>query len=218
MLTDLIQSNNNLNRLYQSYPEIENLKLDEIYKKCISIFQSNKARSGRNLEDAIEIILQEEKIPFKKQVQVSENGTIIKSKQELSDNEKCYRVDFIVGSNIQFGQNISNHCIISCKTSLRERGEQERKIHNFPYVYFLVTTTSEKVKDKNIVLISTKDFTYDIDFLVEFLKANDGSRSNLLKQYHNSKSNQMNDTVRFLTKKCNTQVTKQEIDEILSLI
>jgi hypothetical protein len=94
--------------------------LREIYKKCISLHQSNIVKKGKALENAIAHMLQKEKIPYLAQACVDKDGNIIAGKLGH------HRHDFVVGGAI--GQNIADKIVISCKTSLRERFLQDANL------------------------------------------------------------------------------------------
>ena len=96
--------------------ELDDDILLQIYQRSVSFHQANKQRSGMLLEESVLNILRAHCIPFKQQVVINENGFI------TNNREDCYyMIDIVVGLSVKPGDHISQHIVLSCKTTCRER-------------------------------------------------------------------------------------------------
>ena len=59
--------------------------------------------------------------------------------------KRCYHdVDFVIGDSIKIGQSITNHKVISCKTTCRERWTQDNWTFTYsPTKYILLTLSND---------------------------------------------------------------------------
>ena len=101
---------------------------DEIYKKAISHHQGNMQANGAFFETYIEDMLHANSIRFKRQVTIDSNGNVI----GFGIKDKCNHIlDIVVGAEDDIelmGKHISDFpCVISLKTSARERWTQDQK-------------------------------------------------------------------------------------------
>lgn len=97
---------------------------DEIYAKIISHHQGSMQGNGAFFETYIEELLQSNSIPFKRQVTIDVNGIVI----GFGIKNKCNHIlDIVVGTDIEIGKHISNFCVISLKTTARERWSQDQE-------------------------------------------------------------------------------------------
>ena len=86
----------------------------------VSLFQSNQSKGGSFLETSTEEYLQENKIPFVRQVSIDRSGIIIKR-----DSENTVAIlDIVIGSP-KLGDSIRDFIVLSSKTSSRERAKQD---------------------------------------------------------------------------------------------
>ena len=140
LLGDL-SKNRILNELRKEFPTLDRDLLLKIYNKSISIRQSNVQKNGSDLEEVTEKFLELNNIPFKRQVVIDKDGIIVERKKEKCD----HILDIVVGENINYGSNISNFKVLSCKTTCRERWTQDSgwSMNNPPRKYILVTLTSD---------------------------------------------------------------------------
>lgn len=138
----------------------------EIMKHCVSDRQRGCNKDGQNFEQAVELLFLDYDIPYKPQVYLNDGGTIIGWNHDVVTKEqkramgilsgaKKYTVDFVIGDNINIGDSVSDYYIVSCKRTIRERGKQENKLHLKPRTFFLLTLSSETVKDTQIQLVSS---------------------------------------------------------------
>lgn len=152
----------------------ENCK--EIYKLCISAFQSKKANNGKLLEQFVESVLCDHHIPFRTQVTIDKQGFT------TNMMNKCHhRLDFVIGDPNEM--NIKKLIVVSCKTTCRERWTQDNWSLTFPpKLYILLTTSSDypsrerfEENDSRIILTNkTKKrddrfFRGDLDDLIPLL-------------------------------------------------
>jgi hypothetical protein len=124
-------------------PSIEDIDIINLYNKSISIHQKNMQNYGNFLEnDILTNILDNNRIPYKKQVTINNDGIIIGYNQK---KQKCFHIiDFIIGNNIEIGKSIIEYIVISCKTTCRERWTQDnwsKKI--IPKLYILLTISDD---------------------------------------------------------------------------
>ena len=98
---------------------------DEIYNKIISDHQGNMQANGAFFEKYVEDMLQTNSIPFKRQVTIDSNGIVI----GFGIKDKCNHIlDIVIGTDIEKGKHISElSCVMSLKTSARERWTQDQK-------------------------------------------------------------------------------------------
>jgi hypothetical protein len=117
-------------------------KCMSIYKKCVSIFQSNQSKSGSLLEQEVSRMLKLYKIPFESQVVVNNRGFVTDSAKGMCT------VDFVLG-DIKTGKHISDYIVMSVKSTCRERWTQDIWTLQFPpKVYYLITTTDDYPSSK----------------------------------------------------------------------
>ena len=80
--------------LHQAFPEIDSRKLYKIFERSVSISQSNKTRNGSFLEETVAKFLKDNNVPFKEQVTIDKQGTIVGFGQK---RDKCHHiVDFVI--------------------------------------------------------------------------------------------------------------------------
>jgi len=110
----------------------------KVFKESISINQGDKSRNGKFLETMVRELLVEHAIPFQAQVpidsaeRVMPSGTAFKSCRNL--------IDFVVG-DVHEGVSIGDLAVVSCKTTCRERWQQDGHIH--AKQFYLVTLASD---------------------------------------------------------------------------
>lgn len=157
---DRIFSDNQLDHLTQ-------MQKREIFDRCNSLSQVNRTLRGKDLETMMCVILDDAKIKYREQVNIDKNGIVIEKKKQ-----ECFRVDFVIcPKGITIGSTINHdHIVLSCKRSLRERGNQESEIHHFPYKYYILTTTNEKPKNVTAEIFSTKNKKKNVDTLIRDLQ------------------------------------------------
>jgi hypothetical protein len=115
----------------------------KLYKKSISIHQSNNQKNGNFLENIIEVdVLDKNNISYKKQVTINDSGIIVGFNGK---KEECYHIiDFVIGEDIEIGKSITNYKVISCKTTCRERWTQDNwSIRIMPKLYILLTISND---------------------------------------------------------------------------
>ncbi len=133
---------NLMDKLHEEFPGIDIYTLTQICERYESGRQSMVQNNGDCLEQYIATHLRSNNIPFLQQVTIDSNGVI------SGFNEKKTRcghvIDIVVGSNIDIGNHISNHIVLSCKTTCRERWTQDDwTLKNAPSKYILITTTED---------------------------------------------------------------------------
>jgi hypothetical protein len=124
-------------------PLFNDVELLQLYNKSISIHQSKIQGNGNFLENDILVgILDENKIPYKKQATINQLGTIVGFNEK---KVKCYHIiDFVIGENIEIGKSITEYKVISCKTTCRERWTQDDWSYTFiPKLYILLTISDD---------------------------------------------------------------------------
>jgi hypothetical protein len=133
--------NDVIKRLKSEFHQIDNDTLYAIYKKSISIRQSNLVKNGSVLEYSIERFLTEHNIGHKSQVTIDKNGVIV----GFGTKQKCHHIiDFVVGQNILINDNIDQHIVLSCKTTCRERWTQDNwTLSHTPTLYCLLTMSCD---------------------------------------------------------------------------
>lgn len=113
----------------------------ELFNKSVSIFQSNKSSSGKKFESEIEKILDNERIPYQKQVSIDKNGVIIGTGTKVDG--VAHVIDIVVGDGIVIGANITEFIVISCKKSVRERWNQDEWTRTYPPKLYYLSTASD---------------------------------------------------------------------------
>lgn len=112
---------------------------DEIHNKIISEHQGNMQANGAFFEKHVENMLQTNSIPFKRQVTIDANGNVI----GFGIKDKCnHIVDIVIGAGIEKGKHISEFpCVMSLKTSARERWNQDQEwsLNHVPKLFMLLT-------------------------------------------------------------------------------
>ena len=126
--------------------------LPELRKIFMSHFQSIKAVTGKRFEKIVEQAMIELDIPFSRQVFVSNN--IISTRKSNLDNS--YIVDFTIPQAVK-GCPISDFIIISCKTTIRDRGHQDDIMKQRCKLFIPLTYDKTKINDYKYVVIQRND-------------------------------------------------------------
>jgi len=167
-------------RVQKSIPQCAGMSNDDfyaVYTKCVSDFQSNQSKAGKNFEDAVSSHLSNHGIVHSRQVCVNLHGYIIPqpdktqknrkgTKNEVQKRESCKKVDIVVG-NATEGTHISEYSVLSCKKSCRERYTQDDWFispNTRPKKYFLITDSKDfppsnafkETVDRKIISSKTK--------------------------------------------------------------
>jgi hypothetical protein len=156
-----------------------------LYDKSISIFQSRKCKSGKQFESVIEEMLTHEKIPYRTQVAINEQGIIL-GFGTLVGNQ-AHVVDIVIGRGFEIGKSITDFTVASCKTSSRERWNQDEwSTTHKPKLYLLCTLSDDypqpkKFKEdstRKIVTLNPKKkdarkYTLDFDDMIQELVIDD---------------------------------------------
>ena len=123
-------------------PSLSKETILKLYHKSISIRQSSVQCNGAILEKEIENCLLMNNIPFKSQVTINNEGTVIGFNKKKG---KCDHVlDIVVGLDISIGRNITEFVLLSCKTTCRERWRQDDwTLMSPPARYILITTSDD---------------------------------------------------------------------------
>ena len=125
-----------------TFSEQELLKL---YDTAISTFQSGKCKNGKSFESVIENQLRVNSIPFVSQVVIDKCGKIIGTGTTVEGH--AHTLDILIGADsIEHikGEHISNYVVISCKTSVRERWNQDEwTFKHKPKLYILCTRSAD---------------------------------------------------------------------------
>jgi len=132
-----------IQELKQIIPLLSDDKLLQLYNKSISIHQSKIKRNGDFLENDILVgILEKNNISYKTQVNIDKSGIIVGFNEK---KVKCYHIiDFVIGKNIEVGSSITDHKVVSCKTTCRERWTQDNWSYTFaPKLYILLTISND---------------------------------------------------------------------------
>lgn len=132
-----------IQELKQLAPSLCDIALLNLYNKSISIHQSKIQGNGNFLENDILVnILDKNKISYKQQVTINNNGIIIGFNEK---KKKCFHIiDFVIGENIEIGDSITQYKVVSCKTSCRERWTQDDWSFRLkPKLYILLTITDD---------------------------------------------------------------------------
>lgn len=143
-----MKNNKILDELTKSFSNL-NLNSDQlinIYDQSVSIFQKSKMSNGKMLECFIENLLGEKNLKFEKQVIVDTNGYItnLNHKKGGKKPQSFHIIDILINDQIKVGDHIKDMIIVSCKTTCRERWEQDEWIKQFnPKKYILVTTSDD---------------------------------------------------------------------------
>lgn len=149
-------------------------KLMAYYTKSVSISQSRKCKNGKEFEAIIEEHLSKEDIPFKSQVAIDSDGIIIGLGTTVTNH--AHTIDIVIGDNIRNGCSIREFIVLSCKTSVRERWNQDDWTYTHPPLVYILCTISDdysqpkKFKESSKRKIVTlkpkkKDLrTYKLDF------------------------------------------------------
>jgi hypothetical protein len=93
--------------------------LEKIYKINQSITQSLRSCTGKEFENMIRQILDENHISYSYQVYIDENGKVVGHKKD-----SAHIVDFVI-PKCKIGKSLKKFTILSCKTTLRERFLQD---------------------------------------------------------------------------------------------
>jgi hypothetical protein len=130
--------------LKQHVKELDTLSEDillSIFNKCISLRQQNTQNTGYDLEVIVRDILTKHTIMFKEQVEINNKGLVMGLG---SKKKECYHIiDFVIG-DVQVGDTITNHKVLSCKTSCRERWTQDNWTLSIrPVLYILITISDD---------------------------------------------------------------------------
>jgi len=155
-------------------PNESDEKISDIYKLCISLHQSTKSYNGQWLEKMIAPLLSRNDVSFREQVTIDKNGTIVGFNMK---KVTCHHIiDFVIGENIEVGENIQDFKVISCKTTCRERWTQDNWTREFPPTLYLLLTISSDyppstrfIENENRKIISSKpkkkdDRIYKLNF------------------------------------------------------
>lgn len=132
-----------IQELKQLLPMVSDDDLLQLYNNSISIHQSKIQGNGNFLENDILVgILDENNIPYKKQVTINKSGVIVGFNEKKG---KCYHIiDFVIGESIEVGKSITEYKVISCKTTCRERWTQDDWSYTFiPKLYILLTISDD---------------------------------------------------------------------------
>lgn len=132
---------NKLKPILGDNTHLSNEQILELFNKSVSIFQSNKSSSGKKFESEIEKILDNERIPYQKQVIIDKNGVIIGT--GTRKKRLAHVIDIVVGDGIVIGANITEFIVISCKKSVRERWNQDEWTRTYPPKLYYLTTASD---------------------------------------------------------------------------
>jgi hypothetical protein len=139
----LIKNSFIIQEVKQIAPLLSDVDLLQLYNKSISIHQSKIQGNGNFLENDILVrMLDENNIPYKKQVTINKSGIIVDFNEKKS---KCYHIiDFVIGESIEVGKSITEYKVISCKTTCRERWTQDDWSYTFmPKLYILLTISDD---------------------------------------------------------------------------
>lgn len=125
-------------------------KLLKLYKAAISTFQSGKCKNGKGFESVIENQLRVNSIPFVSQVAINKCGIIIGTGTTVKGH--AHTLDILIGADsiehIQ-GTHISKYVVISCKTSVRERWNQDEwTFEHKPKLYILCILSDDYPNSK----------------------------------------------------------------------
>jgi hypothetical protein len=138
-------------KIKSTFNSVSNEELLELYKSCVSVFQTNHVNSGIHFEKIISTFLEDNNINFKEQVTIDEKGKItyfrscnnIENKIKKGKNGIC-TIDIVVGDNIEIGKNIQDYIVISCKINARERWKQDHwSLKNIPKKFLLVVQDND---------------------------------------------------------------------------
>jgi hypothetical protein len=151
---DLVQKNesdqNIINNLRSALPSciFSEQDLLKLYATSISIFQSRKCKNGKGFESVIEDQLRVNGIPFVSQVAINKHGIIIGTGTTVGGH--AHTLDILVGANsidLIKGKHIDDYTVISCKTSVRERWNQDEwTFEHKPRLYILCTLSDDYPK------------------------------------------------------------------------
>jgi hypothetical protein len=78
-LIDDVSKDRILSELKKDFPHVDDTTLLNIYSKSVSIRQSNVQKNGSDLEKVVETLLEYSKIPFKRQVGISNLVNILEN-------------------------------------------------------------------------------------------------------------------------------------------
>ena len=132
---------NKLKPILGDNTHLSNEQILELFNKSVSIFQSNKCTSGKKFESEIEKILDNERIPYQKQVSIDKNGVIIGTGTKIDG--VAHVIDIVVGDGIVIGANITEFIVISCKKSNKERWKQDEWTKTYPPKLYYLSTVSD---------------------------------------------------------------------------
>lgn len=125
-----------------------NLSDQELLKlsnTSVSIFQSRKCKHGKCFESIIENQLRVNSIPFVSQVAIDKTGIIIGTGTTIKNH--AHTLDILVGAesiDLIRGKHVKNYTVISCKTTIRERWNQDEwTFEHKPKLYILCTLSCD---------------------------------------------------------------------------
>jgi hypothetical protein len=112
-----------------------------LYKKAVSIHQTNNQGNGNFLEESISQLLTEHQIIHMKQITIDKAGIIVSLTKET---KKCYHIVDIIIGDVLIGKSIEDYIVISCKTTCRERWLQDNwSLVLKPKLYLLITLSND---------------------------------------------------------------------------
>ena len=131
-----------IEKLKKIHPGLANEFYLQFYRESVSLHQSSNQKNGSFLEKIVVELLDKDNIPYKEQVTIDQDGNIVGFQLK---KEKCYHIiDFVIGENISIGDSITQHTVISCKTTCRERWTQDDWSFKFqPKLYILLTISCD---------------------------------------------------------------------------
>lgn len=140
----------------------------QIYKKVLSLRQSNISVKGKIFEDVVENILKTNKINYRSQTYIK----IIDNEVYVSKTQTNIKVDFIVNLNSECieNQNIKNLIILSCKYTCRERYKQDNWTLKYqPLKYYLLIGSDDYPRkfvniDKRKLILLKEDYENNFNF------------------------------------------------------
>lgn len=116
-----------------------------LFNTSVSIFQSGKSKYGKCFESVIENQLRVNGIPFVSQVAINKTGIIIGTGTTVENH--AHTLDILVGADsidLIKGKHIKDYTVISCKTTVRERWNQDEwTFEHKPKLYILCTLSSD---------------------------------------------------------------------------
>ncbi len=156
--------------------------LDLLYSINKSITQSYRSTTGKTFENCIEKIFKIYGISYSKQVFIDFSTQTI---QKYSKKLHGHRVDFVI-PEIQIGESLECHWVVSCKTTLRERFLQDMLYSNCILISLEQLNPIDKILSIQICP-TRKEFTVFLKFiLMRQLFSNSISKTNwnIFKKIH----------------------------------